>query len=612
MKKKFFYLLATGCIVASLAYAQDPRERCYYYEILEPSHEEKPQVEGHAQERVAEKLGRALTAALAQDGQSVYLSWRMLQSDAASTVFHVYREAKGKVRRLTSKALSKTCDFIDKAPQAEAVYWVEAVARKGSKAASEKISVSLDNLKGYTSIRIRNGEKPGKLGIADLNGDGLYDYILRTPSSNVDPGSRIGDKTGKTYQISAYLNDGTYLWTHDMGQGIEPGVWYSPYVAYDFNGDGKAEVAMKATGPDAVRDENGHVGSGSEYLIVLDGMTGKEIDRVEWPQRNYRYGNLNRQNRNQIGVAYLDGKTPYILAARGTYKLMVVDAWMLKEGKLQQAWHWDGDEENPVVRSMGAHNMVAGDVDNDGRDEILLGSCMLDDNGTLLWSSGLGHSDKAYLCKLKPDAEGLQVFMVSEPKKEDGRGVSVVDAATGKLVWGIGQTTYHVGDGMVTDFDPAHPGLECFASEDRKGGSTDKYLLTADGTRLNVAQADIPNCRNWVWWDADLLRETLKGDDVRWGAGSASNTRKQSVVKWKGEQCTSGIEGDILLLGDMDGDWREEIVTSLPGEVRVYRTNIPARDRRVTLMQDPLYRSYITHRSMGYPQAPVPSYYLGE
>lgn len=151
---------------------------------------------------------------------------------------------------------------------------------------------------------------------------------------------------------------------------------------------------------------------------------------------------------------------------------------MLKNGKLERAWRWDGDEENPVVRSMGAHSMVTADVDGDGRDEVMLGSCMLDDNGTLLWSSGLGHSDKAYLCKLHPDREGMQVFMVSEPKKEDGRGVSVVDAATGKLIWSIGHTTYHVGDGMVTDFDPAHPGLECFASEDRKGEvPTDICLL---------------------------------------------------------------------------------------------------------------------------------------
>ena len=333
---------------------------------------------------------------------------------------------------------------------------------------------------------------------------------------------------------------------------------------------------------------------------------------MDWPERNDRYGNLIRQNRNQMGVAYLDGKTPCILAARGTYKLMVVDAWQLKEDKLQRMWRWDGDEENPVVRSMGAHSMVTGDVDGDGRDEILLGSCMLDDNGTLLWSSGLGHSDKAYLCKLHPDMEGLQVFMVSEPKKEDGRGVSVVSARTGELIWDIGHTTYHVGDGMVADFDPEYPGLECFASEDRKGGSTDKYLLTSDGKKLNVTREEVPGCRNWIWWDADLLRETFRGDDNRWGAGSSSNGKKQSIWKWKGEELTKGVEGDILMMADMEGDWREELITALPGELRIYHTVIPAKDRRITLMQDPLYRSYVAHRSMGYPQAPVTSYFLGE
>ena len=444
-----------------------------------------------------------------------------------------------------------------------------------------------------------------------MNGDGAYDYIIRTPETNVDPGMP-GDTTGKTYKISAYLNDGTWLWTYDMGPGIEPGIWYSPFIVYDFNGDGKAEIAIKTAGSDFVKNEKGRVCGGSEYLSVLDGMTGKEIDRVDWPERNDRYGNLIRQNRNQMGVAYLDGKTPCILAARGTYKLMVVDAWQLKDGKLQRMWQWDGDEENPVVRSMGAHSMVTGDVDGDGRDEILLGSCMLDDNGTLLWSSGLGHSDKAYLCKLHPDMEGLQVFMVSEPKKEDGRGVSVVNARTGELIWGIGHTTYHVGDGMVADFAPEYPGLECFASEDRKGGSTDKYLLTSDGKKLNATREEVPGCRNWIWWDADLLRETFRGDDNRWGAGSSSNGKKQSIWKWKGEDLTKGIEGDILMMADMEGDWREELITALPGELRIYHTVIPAKDRRITLMQDPLYRSYVAHRSMGYPQAPVPSYYLGE
>lgn len=58
--------------------------------------------------------------------------------------------------------------------------------------------------------------------------------------------------------------------------------------------------------------------------LGLNGMIGMEI--------------LVRQNRNQIGMAYLDGKTPYILACRGTYKLMTVDAWQLKDNKLERAW----------------------------------------------------------------------------------------------------------------------------------------------------------------------------------------------------------------------------------------------------------------------------------
>jgi rhamnogalacturonan endolyase len=179
----------------------------------------------------------------------------------------------------------------------------------------------------------------------------------------------------------------------------------------------------------------------------------------------------------------------------------------------------------------------------------------------------------------------------------------MADPQNGKPKWNIGHKTFHVGDGMVTDVDPAHPGLECFATEDRKGGSTDKYLLTSDGQKTGSGD-DVPPCRNWVWWDADLLRETFRGDTNHRG--------RQSIFKWKGETLTEAMEGEILMIADMTGDWREEVITALPGELRIYRTLIPAKDRRVTLMQDPLYRNYVAHRSMGYPQAPVPSYYLGE
>jgi len=588
-----FKLLVAILILASSVQAQDTRERNYQYEILLPKHESKPLVEGFATKRIVENLNRGLIATPSLNGKSVYLCWRLLNIDDKLVTFNVYRSVNGKTNRLNIKPISLTCDFTDIKPTTGiATYWVCPVLKNKEIATSEKVKINFASLQNYTSIKLTGKDKTGKIAVADLNGDGDYDFVVRTPDSNVDPGMP-GDTTGKTFKISAYLHDGTFLWTYDLGLGIEAGIWYSPFVVYDFNGDGKAEVAIKAAGPDYKRNQKGRVYGGSENLIILDGMTGKVIDKVDWPERNFRLGDLNRQNRNQIGMAYLDGKTPFILAARGTYRLMEVDAWQLKNGKLEKVWHFDGDEENPIVRSQGAHNMVAGDVDGDGRDEILLGSCMLDDNGTLLWSSGLGHSDKAYMTKINPKYEGMQVFLVSEPWQTDGRGVCLVDAKTGALIWKLGQSTKHVGDGMVADFDPTQPGLECFASEDSKGGSTDKYLLSSEGKKMNSTNEEVPGCRNWVWWDADLLREIIGGSDNRWGAGSNSEGRKQNVLKWKGATLTDGIKGDIVMIADLSGDWREEIITTLPGEIRIYSTNIPAKDRRITLMQDPIYRSYV-------------------
>jgi rhamnogalacturonan endolyase len=84
------------------------------------------------------------------------------------------------------------------------------------------------------------------------------------------------------------------------------------------------------------------------------------------------------------------------------------------------------------------------------------------------------------------------------------------------------------------------------------------------------------------------------------------------VAKYKGDTLTTNMEGSVILMADIEGDWREELITILPGELRIYRTTIPATDRRICLLQDPFYRSQVTHRSMGYEQSPIPSFYLGE
>lgn len=600
--------------------AQDPNERAYNYPVLNAqSHNAriipKPKVEGWATERVEERLNRGVVAAESKDG-GIYVGWRLLKSDPEEVAFNVYRSVDGGAfRKVNGKPITATTDFVDrKADKSRRnTYLVKSVVKGRETGASEKAEVLGGG--NFAEIKFQGDYVAQKIAVGDLNGDGIYDYVIKQPNQTVDPGA--WRRSSDTWKIEAYLHDGTFLWRKDLGWNIEQGVWYSPMVVCDFNGDGKAEIAVKTAPTDRdYRDVEGRVVGATpfnygdertdasaapcpEYCSILDGMTGEEIARCDWPAQGQRFGDYNRNNRNQMAVAYLDGKTPCLLINRGTYRAMVLDAYQLKGDKLEKLWSWDGDEENPAIRAQGAHQIASADVDGDGREEVVLGSVTIDDNGEALWSVGLGHPDKAIVGDIDPTHPGLEILYAVEVW-HDKSGVCLVDAATGETLWEIGHYTGHVGDGMAVDFDPAYPGLECIASEDKKGGVDDKYMFTSTGERLG-SKEDVPGCREWIWWDADLLRETTARKGMNAGF---------DIVKYRGDTLTEGIDGRIILIADLFGDWREEIVTMSKGGLKIYTTTIPAADRRVTLMQDPLYRNYVYHRSMGYDQAPMTGFYL--
>ena len=164
---------------------------------------------------------------------------------------------------------------------------------------------------------------------------------------------------------------------------------------------------------------------------------------------------------------------------------------------------------------------------------------------------------------------------------------------------------------MVADIIPEIPGLECFAQEDPKGGKSEKYLFTAKG-KMIARDQEVPPCRDWIFWDGDLLREYIAPETRESGPPQPGIIRGLSIMKYKDGKNQETVRGTVLMMADLFGDWREELITSVPGELLIWKTNIPAKDRRICLMQDPLYRSDIVHRSMGYFQSPVTSFYLGE
>lgn len=552
-------------------------------------------------DRVTERIDRGLVARPIEDGK-VYIGWRLLDADPADVAFNVYRRtADADPVKLNKKPVRKTTDFIDaRAEEAkDHVYFVRPVVGGEEGEPSTRASVGAGRKPApYISLKLDGDHTFQKVGIADLNADGRYDYVIKQPNGNVDPYVHYWKPSPETFKLEAYLHDGTLLWRHDLGWSIERGIWYSPYLVYDLDGDGKAEVAVK-TGEGDPRDEDGRVLTGPEYLTLLDGETGRPVTQIDWPSRELFKDTsrpYNYASRNQLGVAYLDGERPYLIVERGTYNTIVLIAYRLQDGNLAEHWRWDNRDLGREYQGQGAHWMHTADVDADGRDEVLIGSVVIDDDGSPLWTTGLGHPDHFYLGDLDPTRPGLEIYYGIESRRKERNGMCLVEAATGKILWGHEGYTRHVhGQGMCSDIDARHPGAECYSADtDSQKKFAWSKLRTVKGEVISEENLGGFSPRT-VYWDADPQRELFRGG---------------RISKYGGPEIPPRIEGSLAAVADVLGDWREEIVTSVPGELRIYTTTIPAADRRPCLMQDPIHRMNVAHAAMGYFQVPMTSYDL--
>jgi rhamnogalacturonan endolyase len=533
--------------------------------------------------QTGEKIDRGVVA-LTIDGTKAYIGWRLLQSDPSDISFNVYRKEAGSAEylKVNREPVKSSTDFIDESVKPGMAYRYRIRSLIGGKEAETQGEATLFMLTGnqpYYSIKLSTDARLKRLGVGDLDGDGAYDFIIQFPDFNVDPYHMPGywTRSPEPYTLHAYTSKGKFLWSYDMGWSIETGTWYSPYMVYDIDGDGLAEVYAKA-GEGDPRETDGHVLEGPEYLAKLDGMTGRVLQRKEWLSKDGFLNNYNYWSRNFLTVAFLNGKTPSLVMQRGTYTIIKV---MPLDQNLNREWYWESTGEFEKYKGQGQHGIMQGDVDSDGKDELIIGTFALDHNGRPMWYTGLKHNDAGYLADIDPIRPGLEIFYGIESRSPKN-GVCLADARTGEIIWGFDGPTTHVhGQGMVGDIDPEHPGMECYAGE-AKGGDQ-FFLYNSAGKRLSDKNMGSLAPRP-VWWDADELKE-LNINNI--------------LLKFRGDTLMN-IEGKVVMVGDIIGDWREEIVTSLPGELRIYSTNIPAVNRKVCLMQNRQYRLGMANSTMGY------------
>jgi rhamnogalacturonan endolyase len=576
-----------------------------------------------------EDIGRGVVAV--EEASGIYVGWRLLATDPDTAGFNLYRIADGGSGvKLNDEPLKAATNYFDSSAVLTSVneYYVAAVVDDVEQTASDTVGVWDQNYLTVPLQRPAGGTlpdgdytySPNDASVADLDGDGKYEIILKWDPSNSQDNAHDG-YTGNMI-LDAYEMDGTLLWRIDFGINIRSGAHYTPFMVYDLDQDGIAEVAARTApgskdatgaflseGPAASADHNadyrtstgrlGRILSGPEYLTVFSGADGTELATIDLePARGSlsswgdSYGN--RGYRFLGAVAYLDGQNPSLVWCRGIYEKMELAAFDFDGSAITQIWHFKTQEGYSDWAGMGSHNLSVGDLDNDGRDEIAYGNCAIDDDGTGLWtlrsSIGKATGDAMHLADIIPERGGLEKWGCGEGS---GPGAHLVDAATGEALWLTAPED--VGRATAGDLTSAFYGMECW-------GGTDG-LRSAN----NMKAGSKPSSTNHVvWWDADLGRELLDGISI-------SKYPSGSLLEASGCSKNNGSKSNPCLQADIFGDWREEVIwrTSDNSSLRIYTTTIPTEHRIKTLMHDRQYRLAIAWQNNSYNQPPHTSFYLG-
>ncbi|HET7534942.1 MAG TPA: hypothetical protein VFJ90_00710, partial [Candidatus Didemnitutus sp.] len=600
-----------------------------------------------------ENLGRGVVAVRASS-TDVFVSWRLLGTDPADVTFNLYRSTNGGAPVAVNAApLAGGTNFTDTGADLTQgnAWFVRAIVSGVEQAPSGSFTLAADApVQQYLRIPLQKPAdgpnytySPNDCSVGDLDGDGEYEIIVKWDPSNSQDNSFSG-VTGNVF-LDAYKLDGTLLWRIDLGRNIRAGAHYTQFLVYDFDGDGKAEIVCKTapntkdgTGtyigqpgkfigtPSApidhnadYRNANGYVLTGPEFFTIFNGLTGAEMATTNYvvPRNNNPasgdvtawgddYGN--RVDRFLACVAYLDGRRPSFVLCRGYYTRAVLAAWDWRDGQLTQRWVFDTGNvgtPSPIAawRGQGSHSVLVADVDDDGRDEIIYGAAAIDDDGTGLYSTQLGHGDAEHVTDMDPTRPGKEVWMVHEdPGSYGPTGLEFRDARTGQLIFGLSGQGADVGRGVAGDIDPRFLGYEMWGS---RGG-----LMAANGTQITPNR---PGQQNFmVWWDGDLLRELLDNTTIfKWDWNT--NTAVPMLAP-SGIASNNGTKATPNLSADLFGDWREEVVwrESTNDALRIYTTTIPTNTRLTTLMHDRQYREAIAWQNVAYNQPPHPSFYLGE
>ena len=590
-------------------------------------------------QRFTDKLDRGLVAVKTTKG--VYCSWRIQADEYYDVKYNLYRDGT----KVNAEPL-EVSNFTDASGSESSKYTVKAVLNGVEQQASKAATVLGNN---YKEIIIKHDKslkatyEPNDACCADVDGDGEVEILMKF--NNKEEAEQLYPKNGPTingvatkeYSMLACLKqDGTVLWWVNCGpnmgdfQNNEQNI-----VGYDWDMDGKAEVVMRleegstvhmADGTTYTIGADGKNGTswknyrepkasgsvewfthyGKEFLWYCEGATGKPYQCIEFPLKRLEDGETDlkaawgdgyghRSSKYFFGAPYLDGKHPSIFLGRGIYTRHKFIAYDVdpKTHDLKVRWKWTNNQPGSPWYGQGYHNYIVADVDWDGRDEIVWGSMVIDDNGKGLSTTGLGHGDAQHIGDFNPYIHGQEMFACNE----DNPSNNYRDATTSKIYYRKTDTNDD-GRCLAGNFYNDFPGAVGHSAHD-----TPISTVTNDHVSLNTNGLSM-NFR--IYWDGDLLEECFNNTEVtKPGVGT--------IATFLGAYSNNGTKATPCYQGDIFGDWREEVIErTADNNIRIYTTNEPTKWRNYSLWYDHQYRNGMVWQPCGYNQPPHVSYFLGE
>lgn len=586
-------------------------------------------------QRATDVLDRGLVAL--PSGSGNFVSWRIMGEEYYDVEYNLYRDGV----KLNPVPL-KVSNFTDNKGTAASKYQVAPVVRGVEQ---EKCAEVTRWNNGYLDIPMqpvinRNGQNVtsnytlNDVSLADVNGDGISEFIVKRNSNTA---KEYSTNKYDFHRLECYTITGKRLWYIDLGPNMisGPDEQYD-IVGYDWDGDGKAEMLLRGADnmiihkADGVTVEIGNMNfdsrntlqsdanmaythTGNEFLLYLNGETAEPYVTMPYPLPRLEKGqtDLNavwgdgyghRSTKHYFAAPYLDGRRPSIFLGRGAYTIHKMCALDVnpETHELTQRWRWD--DPGGAWRGQGYHNFGIADVDLDGRDEIVFGSMVIDDNGKGLSSTGLGHGDAQHTGDLDPYRWGLEHFACNE----DRPAMNYRNATTSKIYYRL-VGTGDDGRALCGNFTNSYPG--CVG----KSASSGVISTVADKVLPGVPGFDL-NFR--IYWDGDLCEEILNspGTEKEAKIDKMVGNSINRIFTSSGAKMNNWSKNNPGATGDIIGDWREEMVlrTSDNAKLRIYTTSTPTPHRIYTLWHDHQYRQAMVWQSMGYNQPPHLSYFLGE